>query len=70
MKDRLKRNPSKRWYSLVLTILLTITAVSPAVEAVGLTTMTQDTPIYYDRVDNVYPDLARSEVMLDFLNRT
>lgn len=70
MKDRLKRNPSKRWYSLVLTILLTITAVSPAVEAVGLTTMTQDTPIYYDRVDNVYPDFTRSEVMLDFLNRT
>ncbi|WP_449600680.1 hypothetical protein [Paenibacillus sp. Marseille-Q9583] len=69
MKDRLKRNPSKRWYSLVLTILFTITAGSPAVKAVGLTTMTPDTPIYYDRVDNVYPNLARSEVMLDFFEQ-
>ncbi|MGO4496900.1 hypothetical protein AB4114_13455 [Paenibacillus sp. 2RAB27] len=63
------RNKSVRWYSLALAGLLSAASFCPVVTAADSAAMTPDTPIYYDRVDNVYPDLAKSETMLSFFQQ-
>ncbi|UKS27025.1 hypothetical protein LOZ80_37125 [Paenibacillus sp. HWE-109] len=69
MRYSSKPKRSMRWYALALAGLLSVTAACPAAAAVDNAVMTPDTPIYYDRVDNVFPDLAKSETMLDFFQR-
>ncbi|RTE11255.1 hypothetical protein [Paenibacillus whitsoniae] len=69
MQFLFKHARNNRWKSLALASLLLVSAGGPAVLAADPAPMTPDTPIYYDRVDNVYPDLAKSETMLNFFQQ-
>lgn len=69
MDIRQKRR-SFRWSSVVMAGVLAMYAAVPAVTVLADTpAITADTPIYYDRVDNVFPDVAASERMLNFFQQ-
>jgi hypothetical protein len=55
---------------MVMAGVLAMYAAVPAVSALAdIPAITADTPIYYDRVDNVFPDVNASERMLNFFQQ-
>lgn len=69
MNIPVRRTHKGRWGSLLAAALLAWSSIWPAAARADSPSITPDTPIFYDRVDQVYPDANTASRMLDFFEQ-